>query len=61
MFTIDDDLQGLLQLLVRGLELVVLMGSPQRAGVHQVEGDLDGDTLVVGHEIPVLLDLLEHI
>ncbi len=54
--TIYDRLQRLLQLAERILKLLRLVCTPQRARVHELQGDLHGHAVGIEHEGPVSLD-----
>lgn len=59
MMFIDNGLQSSLQLLVRILKLPILMGSAERARIHQLQCDLDRNALVLSHEAPFSLNILQ--
>ena len=59
--TVDDALEGVLQLLMGLLKLVCLVCEAEGARVHEFQGDFDGYALVLCHKVPVLTDKLQHL
>ena len=54
--TIDDALEGILQLVMSLLELAGLTCQAEGARVHELQSDFDGHALVLCHKVPVLAD-----
>ncbi len=45
----------------RPLEVLVIAASAQGAVIHQLQGDMDWDTFIFGHDLPFVIDVLQNI
>lgn len=61
MIIVDNSFEGLLQVLMRLLEVAVFMRLSHRAVVEQLEGQLHRDAIILAEIRPFFLDLSKHI
>ena len=58
--TVDNCLERFLQLSVCPLKVLVVVAAPKRAVVHQLQGDMHGNTVIFGYNIPIFVYMIEN-
>ena len=57
--TVHNCLERFLQVSIRPLEVLVIIAAPKGAIVHQLQGDMHGDTFISGYDVPVFVYMVE--